>query len=117
MIRKIALAGFLLLAVLPLAATSVTNYILVVYPGASASDVATQYGLTITDFPAPNIFKVSAPSTVASSQLIQQVGADSRVQNFELDGIAHHPEMNAANLNQSTATPTWVGGGWMCTER
>ena len=103
MIRKIALAGFLLLAVLPLAADNTANYILVVYPRYSGSDVAAQYGLTITDFPAPNIFKVSAPSTVGSSQLIQQVAADSRVQDFELDGIAHHPEMSAANLNQSTA--------------
>jgi len=77
-IHKIALAGFLLLAVLPLAADNTTNYILIVYPGYSDSDVAAQYGLTILWQIDGQVFKVSA------APLIPGLGAAGCVRSGEL---------------------------------
>jgi len=99
-VRNAGIALLLLLASVPLAAR---NYIL----QASLDDapsIAAQYGLVIVkQIPNHNIFRVTAPDTVDPNQLIEQLSSDSRVLDFELDGISTHPETSAANLNQSTA--------------
>ncbi len=101
-IQRVALTLVVLVLTAASAVAQVQNFIL---RTADVTDVSSAYGLVvIRPLGASDNYLVSGPGSVLPDALISEVGADSRVLNFELDRNARHPEVKPNPPSSTTAS-------------